>query len=172
MVSTTSLEPEAIPLQVKVALFGEQLLYYMLWQLDPDFRELFKVAADFASDMDRSDGSQQLYARLIATLVRQDELLPFDRSAVARVIEHSARTVDDADKLSTQVRGLNDLLQEADYWARQSNKEVVTASDVQRAIDAQIFRSDRMRERQMLSCRCKAVCLVQLNDSTRRIGQC
>jgi lon-related putative ATP-dependent protease len=147
LVSTISLEPEAIPLQVKVALFGEQLLYYMLWQLDPDFRELFKVAADFASDMDRSDDSQQLYARLIATLVRQDELRPFDRSAVARVIEHSARTVGDADKLSTQMRGLNDLLQEADYWAGQSKKEAVTAADVQRAIDAQIFRSDRMRER-------------------------
>jgi lon-related putative ATP-dependent protease len=147
LVSTISLEPEAIPLDVKVALFGEQLLYYMLWQLDSDFRDLFKVAADFAPDMERSEENQALYAQLIATLARQDDLRPFDRSAVARVIEQSARTMGDADKLSAQVRSLGDLLQEADYWAGQAGQSTVRAADVQRAIDAQIYRSDRLRER-------------------------
>jgi lon-related putative ATP-dependent protease len=147
LISTISLEPEAIPLNVRVALFGDQMLYYLLWQLDPEFRELFKVAADFASEMDRSEESQRLYARLIATLARREKLRPLDRTAVGRVIEHSARTVGDSEKLSTRVRDVADLLCEANYWAGQAEKETMTAADVQRAIDAQIYRSDRLRER-------------------------
>ncbi len=151
VISTVSLEPEPIPLSVKVGLFGDRLLYYLLWQLDPDFPELFKVAADFDERMDRDEESQQLYARLIATLARKEDLRPLDPTGVARVIEHSARIVGDAEKLSTQMRGINDLLREADYWASQANEEgsstVITDADVQRAIDAQIYRADRIRER-------------------------
>jgi len=146
LVSTVSLEPEPIPLQVKVALIGDQLLYYLLWHLDPDFGELFKVAADFAVRMDRNAENQHLYARLVATLARKEKLRPFDRAAVARVIEHSARMVGDAEKLSTQMRGITDLLCEADYWAGASGNDAVTAADVQQAIDAQVYRSDRLRE--------------------------
>jgi lon-related putative ATP-dependent protease len=147
LVSTVSLEPEPVPLDVKVALVGERMLYYLLWQLDPDFADLFKVAADFEEQMDRSEGNQLLYARLIATLAHRDGLRPFDRGAVARTIEHSARIVGDAEKLSTRMRNISDLLQEADYWAGKSGNDVVSAGDVQRAIDAQIYRSDRLRER-------------------------
>jgi len=147
LVSTVSLEPEPIPLDIKVALVGERMLYYLLWQLDPEFADLFKVAADFEEQTDRTAESQLLYARLIATLARREGLRPFDRAAVARVIEHSARIVGDAEKLSTRMRGLSDLLQEADYWAGKSGNDVVSADDVQRAIDAQIYRSDRLRER-------------------------
>jgi lon-related putative ATP-dependent protease len=147
LISTVSLEPEPIPLDVKVALFGDRLLYYLLWQLDPDFGELFKVEADFEEQMDRNGENQLLYAQLIGTLARKEELRPFDRGAVARVIEHSARLVGDAEKLSTQMRNITDLLREADYWAEEAGNGVVTAAEVQRAIDAQIYRSDRLRER-------------------------
>jgi len=147
LVSTVSLEPEPVPLDVKVALVGERMLYYLLWQLDLDFADLFKVAADFEEQMDRSEGNQLLYARLIATLAHRDGLRPFDRGAVARIIEHSARIIGDAEKLSTRMRNISDLLQEADYWAGKSGNDVVSADDVQRAIDAQIYRSDRLRER-------------------------
>jgi lon-related putative ATP-dependent protease len=147
LISTVSLEPEAIPLNVRVALFGEARLYYLLWQLDPDFRELFKVAADFAGEMDRSDETQLQYAQLIASLVRENDLRPLDRTGVARVIEQSARMVGDTAKLSTQVRSVADLLQEANYWAGEAGADVVSADHVQKAIDAQIFRVDRIRER-------------------------
>lgn len=147
LISTVSLEPEPIPLDAKVALFGDRLLYYLLWQLDPDFGELFKVAADFEELMDRNGENQLLYARLIGTLARKEELRPFDRGAVARVIEHSARMVGDAEKLSTRMRSVTDLLREADYWAGETGNGLVTAEDVQQAIDAQIYRSDRLRER-------------------------
>lgn len=147
LISTVSLEPEPIPLKVKVALLGDPLLYYLLSAYDPDFGELFKVAADFADQMDRNADNQQLYARLIGNLVRQNGLSPFHREAVARVIERSARLAGDAEKLSTQMQGVADLLREANYWAKQNGNGVVQAADVQRAIDSQIYRADRLRER-------------------------
>lgn len=147
LISTVSLEPEPIPLEVKVALLGDPLLYYLLCAYDPDFGELFKVAADFADQMDRNADNQQLYARLIGNLVRQNDLYPFHREAVAQVIERSARLAGDAEKLSTQMQSLADLLREANYWAKQNGNGVVQAADVQRAIDSQIYRADRLRER-------------------------
>src|SRR5262252_485289 len=122
LISTVSLEPEPIPLDVK-------------------------VAADFEDQMDRTPENHLLYARMIATLVHREGLRPFNRDAVARVIEQSARLAGDAERLSTHVRSIADLLREADYWAGEASHEVVTAADVQRAIDAQVYRSDRVRER-------------------------
>jgi predicted ATP-dependent protease len=147
LITTVSLEPEPIPVSVKVALLGDRLLYYLLSQYDPDFDELFKVQADFDEIMGRDENSQAEYARMIATLVRQHSLKPFDRKAVARVIEHSARMVEDAERLSTQVREIVKLLQEANYWSGQNGNGVVKDTDVQKAIEHQVFRSDRVRER-------------------------
>lgn len=146
LVSTVSLEPLPIPLAVKVVLLGEPLLYYLLSQYDPEFPELFKVAADFNEDMPRTPDSHLLYARLIGSLARREALLPFSRNAVARIIEHSARMAGDAEKLSTHMGELTDLLREADYWAVQVGQTLVDAEDVQRAIDARVYRSDRLRE--------------------------
>ena len=147
LISTVSLEPESIPLDVKVILLGEPIIYYLLSYYDPEFADLFKVQVDFGRDMHRSESSQQQYARLLATLVRKRELLPFDRNAIARVIEHSARLADDNEKLSTHMRSLEDLLQESDYWAHRRDVSTVSDADVQQAIDAQVHRSDRIRER-------------------------
>ncbi|MBS1246682.1 MAG: putative ATP-dependent protease, partial [Proteobacteria bacterium] len=132
---------------LKVILLGEPLLYYLLSEYDPEFSELFKAAVDFGMDMQRNGDSNQLYARLIATLARRDQLLVLDRGAVARVIEYGARLVEDAEKLSVRLREITDLLREADHWAREAGRGVIGATDVQRAIDAKIFRSDRIRER-------------------------
>jgi predicted ATP-dependent protease len=147
VVSTVSLEPEPIPLNVKVVLLGDRFLYYLLTAYDPDFGELFKVPADFEDDVDRSAENDLLYARLIGTLVRRESLRPFDRGAVARVIEHGSRRAEDALKLSTHMESLTDLVREADYWAVKEGREVVSRTDVERAIEAQIKRSDRLRER-------------------------
>lgn len=147
LVSTVSLEPEPIPLDVKVVLLGNRMLYFLLAQYDPEFGELFKVAADFEDEVDRNPDNDMLYARLIATLVRRERLRPFDRGAVARVIEHGARRAEDAHKLSTHVESLADLVRQADYWAASEKRAVVSRADVARAIAAQIRRSDRLRER-------------------------
>jgi lon-related putative ATP-dependent protease len=147
LMSTISLEPEPIPLEVKVALLGDRQLYYLLAEADPDFEELFKVQADFDDEMDRTPENQSLYAKLIASLVRRSELRPFDRNAVARIIEHSSRMAADSEKLSTRMQAIANLVREADYWAGQAGRDVAGPADVQRAIDAQIYRSDRVRER-------------------------
>ena len=147
LVSTVSLEPQPIPLQIKLVLLGDRRIYYLLSYLDPEFSELFKVAVDFDDRMDRNPDSQQLYARLIATMIHNEKLLEFDGAAVARVIEHSARMVSDADKLSTHMGSLLDLLQESDHWARERKQEIVGRQDVQHAIDAAVHRADRVRDR-------------------------
>ena len=131
---------------MKVILTGSPLHYYLLRHFDPEFGELFKVAADFAYVMDRKE-NQGEYARLIATTAQKEKLRPFSRNAVARVIEHSARKVGDGEKLSMHMQGLSDLLREADYWASENGNGNVEASDVQKAIDSWIYRSDRIRDR-------------------------
>ncbi len=168
IVSTISLQPEPIPLDLKVVLIGDRMLYYLLCQHDSEFEDLFKVAVDFEEDMDRDAGATESYARLIATLARNSELHPFDASGVARVIEHSARLAGDAEKLSAQVDRVHDLLREADYWAREAGREVVTAADVQRAIDSQIRRADRLRERGL-----EAITrgTILIDSAGERIGQ-
>lgn len=146
LVSTVSLEPEPVPLDIKVILLGEPHIYYLLSLYDPEFNELFKVAVDFDYRMDRNPETHQLFARLIGTLVRKESLRHLDRSAVARVIEHSARQLGDCEKMLTHAHSLADMLRESDYWANQSQHETITCDDVQQAINARIYRVDRIRE--------------------------
>ncbi len=146
LISTVSLEPEPIPLDVKVVLIGDRILYYLLHAYDPEFKQLFKVAVDFDESIARTVENQQIYAQLIATLLRRHELRPFDRAAVAHVIEYSARYAEDAEKLSTYVMNITDLLREADFYAAQANQPVVHRDEVQQAIDAFMHRNDRIRQ--------------------------
>lgn len=147
MVSTVTLEPEAIPVDLKVVLIGDRPLYYLLYQYDPDFAKLFKICADFEDHIDRSSDNALRFARMMATVLRRENLLPFDRGAVARMIERSSRETGDARKLSGNISLMIDLLGEADYWARREGRAQVTAGDVQQAIDARLHRADRLRER-------------------------
>lgn len=146
LASTISLEPEPIPLDIKVVLFGDSMLYYMLYAYDPDFAELFKVPADFETHLPRNPQNDFLYARMIATMVRDSKLVPFDKTAVAAVIQQSMRLMDDAEKLSTHMRSITDLLCEASYWAGQAGRNVATADDVHKVIMTQVDRIDRVRD--------------------------
>lgn len=146
LVSTVSLEPEPVPLAVKVVLFGDRLLYYLLHEYDPEFRELFKVQADFSDRLPWSAEGVDFYARFVATVCRRDGLLPFDRGAVARIVDHGARLGEDSEKLSAHLQDLADLLREADYWARPGGEAIVRRDHVERAIAARIARADRLRD--------------------------
>lgn len=147
LMTTVSLEPEPIPLNTKVILLGTPLLYQLGYMLDPDFAELFKVSADFETTMDRNEESEQTQARLIRTLSKKEELQGFSPEAVARVITQSSRFAGDAKKLSVQMRRIADLLRESDYWARQNGHDTVQAEDVDRAIEAQVYRTNRLYKR-------------------------
>ncbi|HKB59290.1 MAG TPA: ATP-binding protein [Gallionellaceae bacterium] len=149
LVSTLSLQPQPIPMDVKLVLYGERMFYYLLHQLDPDFPDLFKIAADFEDEVARNPENSKLYARMIAALVRKNNLRPFGRDAVARLIEHAARLAEDASRLSTHMRSLNDLLVESEHFARGANRDTVGAADVQMAIDGQIHRASRLHEHRL-----------------------
>lgn len=147
LASTISLQPEPIPLDIKVILTGNRLLYYLLKQYDPEFGQLFKVAADFAEDMERDEQSSELYARMIATLQQNNALLPLDKKAVERVIEHCSRMAEDGEKISLHMGGLLDLLRESDYWAKEAGRSHISQIDVQKVIDTRRHRLDQIRER-------------------------
>jgi predicted ATP-dependent protease len=145
--SNLALEAQPMPLSCKVVLFGEPQIYYLLKAYDAEFDELFKVAADFENDVERSDDSTRRYAIHLAAMVRDGGLRPFDRSALARLIEHSARLAGDAERLSTATRRIADLMQEANHHAGLEQRGSVTAVDVEHALEAQIHRGDRYRDR-------------------------
>lgn len=136
LMSTVSLEPEPVDINIKVVLIGEPLIYYLLKAYDPEFISLFKVQADFETDMERSLESQELYATLIARLAKDKGLLPLHRTAVARLIEQATREAGDREKLSLRIREFADLIQEADYLAKKENKPIIVDTDVEKAIIA------------------------------------
>ncbi|OYV16692.1 MAG: peptidase S16 lon domain-containing protein [Methylococcaceae bacterium NSP1-2] len=146
LISSSSLEPEPIPLQIKVILFGDRIIYYLLNYYDPEFQDLFKIAADFDDSVPRCEADYD-YARLLTTIAKRENLRPLTPSAVARVIEQSARLTGDAEKLSMHLRSIKDLLTEADYWAGDNGHELIAIGDVQQAIDHKIHRLDRVRAR-------------------------
>ena len=145
LVSTVTLDPEPMPLSIKVVLIGERRIYYLLKALDPDFSELFKIAADFESELVRDAGNTLLYADYIASLVRKAELRPFERDAVARIIEHTSRLCGDAERLCTSRWKVADLLQEADHCANTDGRPTVQRADIETALAAGIRRADRIR---------------------------
>ncbi|WP_152204962.1 ATP-binding protein [Marinobacter changyiensis] len=147
LASTISLQPEPIPVSVKVVLLGDRLLYYLLSHYDPDFLDLFKVEADFEDDLDRDDASYELYARMIATMARKLKCRPLGRDAVARLIEQASRLAADQRKLTAHDRVLRDLVSEADHWAGRAGMATIEAAHVQQAIDEREFRASRVRER-------------------------
>jgi len=147
LVSTVSLEPDPVPLDIKVVLLGDRLLFYLLMEYDDEFPELFKVLADFEDSAKRSDETQSVYAQMIATIAHREKLLPFGRDAVERIIEQSSRLAHDAGRLSNHLLSITDVMRESEHSARMNGKKVVSRKDVQDAIDAKIRRADRLRNR-------------------------
>ena len=142
--STISLDPQPIPLDVKVVMTGDAELYDLLSERDPDFSDYFKVEADFGMIIDRTDENEVEYAKLIGSLTKKKNLRSLNKQAVARVIEYSSRLADDSEKLTAHVSSIGDLLKEADYWARKSKASQIGKNHVDQAIKSQIYRSDRV----------------------------
>jgi predicted ATP-dependent protease len=146
MFSTRTLESEPIPLEVKVMLLGTPHLYYDLYQYDEEFARLFKVKAEFGSDMPRTPENEQAYALFVRARCAEHDLPPFDAGAVAQVVEHGSRTAEDQTKLSTQFGDIADLIIEAAHWARKADRVVVTTADVRQALDEWRYRSNLIEE--------------------------
>ncbi len=144
--SALPLEPEPIPLSLKVILFGQRRHYYLLKALDPEFDELFKIAADFEDELERTPDNQRLFARMVASVVREKRLLPFARDAVGRLVEFSVREAGDIERLSLRTRSTVDIMSQATHYARERGADAVRRNDVNAAIEARVRRADRLRE--------------------------
>ncbi|MBR1841369.1 MAG: AAA family ATPase [Alphaproteobacteria bacterium] len=166
--TTISLDPEPIPLDVKVVLTGDFEIYELLCERDPDFRDFFKVEADFGMIMDRTDYNECEYAKLIGSLSKKKGLRSLNRQAVARVIEYAARLAGNAGKLTAHISSIGDLLRESDYWARKSNAKQIGKNHIEQAIEAQIYRADRVKK-SMLEEIQKGTILIDVKGE--RVGQ-
>lgn len=147
LVPAAGLNPEPIPVQLKVILIGHPLLYHLLYLYDEDFGKLFKIKADFATDMPRTPENVRTYVSFIAGQARERGLLPFHRDAVARILQHSSRLAEDRNKLSLRLHEIIDLMVEASAWASQEGRSMVTGHDVRRAVAEKVYRSNLLEER-------------------------
>ena len=147
LLTTVTLAPEPIPLDVKVILLGSPYLYYTLYSADEDFQKLFKVKADFASDMDRTPENEQSYALFIRARSALEQLRDFHPSGVAAIVEYGSRLAEDQTKLTTRFGDVADIIREASYWAGKAGHALVSADDVRRAADEWTYRSNQIEER-------------------------
>jgi lon-related putative ATP-dependent protease len=143
LVVADSLDPEPIPVALKVVLVGEPNTFYMLRALDAEFRELFKVKADFRPDMERTPDTERAYASFIAASAPRDGAPPFDADAVACIIEEGSRIAADQNKLTTRFGLIADLIREAAHWAGTRERTVVGRADVDRALSERDLRERR-----------------------------
>ncbi|HEY3375405.1 MAG TPA: ATP-binding protein [Candidatus Aquicultor sp.] len=142
VIPATTIKPEPIPLDVKIILIGNPYIYMLLYAMDEDFRELFKVKADFNTEMVRSDEHMQRYANFVSERVRASHIKNFDPAGVARLVEYGSWLAGDQQKLSTRFLDIGDLASEASYWASAENAELVSAKHIDKAIGHKKFRSN------------------------------
>jgi lon-related putative ATP-dependent protease len=147
LISTMALKPEPIPLNVKVILIGSPYLYYLLYNLDEEYSELFKVKADFDSRMERTPENIGKYAAFVASCQKEEKLLPFEKGGVSKIVEFGSRLAGHQDKVSTRFSDIADLIREAHYWAQSEGSKVVKAEHVVKAINEKVLRVNRIEER-------------------------
>ncbi len=147
LVSSLTLRPQAVPFNVKVVLVGDPYLYYLLYNVDEEYRELFKIKADFENRMDRNEESLLNYAGFVRTKCIEKGLLSFERDAVAKVVEYGARLAEHQQKLSAKFSIIADLLREADQWARKEKSKTVKIKHIEKAQDEKIYRSNKVEKK-------------------------
>lgn len=147
LIPTATLRPQRIPLHVKVVLIGPPELYYLLYRFDDDFRKMFRVKAEFDTEMPRTEENMQRLAAALGVVCGEDGLRPCDRTAVASILEYSARLCESQDKLSTRFAEIKQVLVESAIWAERDGAHAVSAAHVQRALEEKVYRSGRLEEK-------------------------
>lgn len=165
---SVSLEPEPIPLNCTVALLGDYHVLNALQDQDPEFMELFKVVAEFETEMPRSVPNQRLYTRLIASMVASENLLPVSKQGVMRIIEEASRMAEHQGKISLNAAELSHLLREADYLATGEMKQRIDVDDVRKALQARRRRGGSYPEQMLESI---TQDFIMISSSGERIGQ-
>ncbi len=145
--TTTGLKPEPVDMDVKVVIIADSYYYHMLMRGDEDFPKIFKVRADFDTSMNNSDEAVMKFAEFIKMTTEEEELKPFDKKAVAALVEQAVRMSGRQEKISTSFPVITDIIREADYWAEQDKKTSVTDKHIAKAIEAKIYRSNMIEEK-------------------------
>src|SRR5699024_3237099 len=135
LVAMSSIKPDPIPLDVKVVLIGNRDIYQLLYRYDEDFRKLFKVKADFDIEMDADEENIQGLTRFIRSQCEANDLQPFDREAVAQVVEYTMRLTNHQEKLSTRFNQIVEILYEANTWASLDQSSITKYEHVKKAIE-------------------------------------
>jgi lon-related putative ATP-dependent protease len=144
---TKSLRPEPIPFKAKVILLGDPYAYDLLYSMDKDFRELFKVKAEFDTTMDRNDENILKYAAFVCTLCQKEGLLHLDPAGLAAIIEYSSRMVEDQNKLATLFAEVANVIREADFYAKEEGSETVMRKHIDKALEEKVYRSNMIQKK-------------------------
>lgn len=146
-VPVSSLRPQPLPIRFKVVMVGTPYLYALLQYYDPEFLKMFKIKADFDTDMLRTQETERQMAQFIATCLKRENGLPFDASGVAEVIDWSSRTADDQERISTEFNKITEVIVESSAWAKADGALLVTGQHVRKAVEEKKFRSNLIQER-------------------------
>ena len=165
---TKTLRPEPIPFDAKIVLIGNPKVYNILYSMDPDFKELFKVKADFDTSMDRTLENIERYSAFVCGLVEKEELLHLDPTALAAIIEHSSRMADDKNKLSTEFAMVADIIREASFYAREEESPTITKRHILMQLEEKEYRSN-MIQKNVEELVTKGVYLIDIEGS--KVGQ-
>ncbi|MBN2905102.1 MAG: AAA family ATPase [Rhodobacteraceae bacterium] len=168
LISTETLEPDPIPLKLRVVLVGERRLYYLLVALDPDFARLFKLEADFDDHMPRTPDNAVLFARLIGSLAHGAGLRAVSVEGVSRLLSESLRLSEDAERFTLNLGALSDILHEADHWTGKAGADAIRQADIDTAIAAAERRAGRLAE-QSQEAITRATLLIDTEGA--RVGQ-
>ncbi len=166
--ATRSLRPEGIPFEGKVVLIGDPYAFEILYTADKEFRDLFKVKADFDTTMDRNKENEEQYAAFVCTLCEKEKLLHLDSGALAEVIELSSRMVEDQNKLSTRFADVANVIREANFYAVDDKAKTIARKHIQKTVDERIYRSNMIQQKiqEMIT---KGVLLIETEGE--RVGQ-
>ena len=138
--------PEALPLDVKIILLGTDQLYHMLYEYDPDFRRIFRVKADFGTATPINAQTTTALIGFITRVVQKDCDIPFNHTALQRLLFHCSRMAGDQKKFKIHAGGIVDILMESSYWAKKKHKKIVSEAEVILAIQAKEERHARFRK--------------------------
>ena len=147
VISTRSLQPQPIPLQVKVVLIGDPYVYQILYAYDEDFHKLFKIKAHFDWEMKKTQDHIQKFCEAVAGYIHEEKLMPVHKTGMARLLEYAGELAGHKEKLTLQLKEVLDTLKEANYWAKSNTHEVIFGTDVEKAIQEKIYRSDLPEEK-------------------------
>ena len=147
IISSITLKAEPIPVSIKLIIMGEPFIYYLLHNLDTEYRKLFKVKADFDAVMPRNEANIEKYAHFVATRCREEGLLPFDKTGVSSIVELGVRLAGDKDKLSARFNEITNMIVEASYWAGAEGSQTVTAAHVEKADSERVYRNSKISDK-------------------------